>query len=89
MSLVFASILRLRGADAQDAILAVLSPERRSAVQAELKTMADAPPAQIEARLREIREEQQKAQRQRAQERLGCSLDHALPRLAVWIGRPF
>lgn len=89
MSLVFASILQLRRADVRDSILAVLSPERRSAVQAELKTMADAAPAQIEARLRQLREAQQKVQRQRAQERLGRSLDHALPRLVAWIGRPF
>ena len=85
----FASILLLRRGSDQDRILALLPHERRSAVQAELKKLANLTPAQIQERLRRDREEQLKAQRQRTEERLGRSLDHALPRLAAWLGRPF
>ena len=85
----FASILLLRRAADQDRILSVLPQERRDAVQAELKTLGNLAPAQIQERLSKDREEQLTAQRQSAAERLGRSLEHALPRLVAWLGRPF
>jgi hypothetical protein len=85
----FAAILLLRRAADQEGILTILPQERRSALQEELKKLASLTPAQIQERLRKDREEQLKVQKRRAEERLRRSLDHALPRLVAWLGRPF
>jgi uncharacterized small protein (DUF1192 family) len=85
----FASILMLRKAEEQARILAVLHPERRETVQEHLKALDGLSFAQIQERLTAHRKEQQKTQVQRAEKRFGRSLDHALPRLVEWLGRPF
>jgi hypothetical protein len=85
----FAALLLLRRAADHERILAVLQQERRTAVQEELKAMANLTPVQIQQRLKKDREEQLKAQRWRAEQRLGCRLDHAHVRLVAWLGRPF
>lgn len=87
--LTFASILLLRKTSDQERILGILEPERRSSVEAELKTLAGLTPEQIQEHLKKAREEQRKAQRRRAVERLDRPLDHVLPRLVAWLERPF
>lgn len=85
----FAYLLLLRGAEAKDQLMALLSEERRADVQAVLEKSQDLPREQIRAQLKDLRHDQLNRQRESAKRRIGLHVDHVSPRLYSWLTRPF
>ena len=85
----FTCILLLRKKEDSGRVLEMLPQGRRTVVETELKSMANLSPAEIHDQLNNLRKEQLHAQRERAQKRLSRPLDHAVPHLIEWLGRPF
>jgi hypothetical protein len=86
---VFAHALLMNKPDSRVQILALLSAESRSAVEAELTRLASFSPEQVRGSLRALRETQAVRGREKAEEKIGSSLKHASPRLVAWLARPF
>jgi hypothetical protein len=85
----FAYVLVLRGGEAKDELMALLSQDRHADVQAVLEKIKDLSTEQIREQLTHLREEQLNRQRESAKERIGLQADHVSPKLCEWLTRPF
>jgi hypothetical protein len=85
----FAYVLVLRGGEAKDKLMALLSQDRHADVQAVLEKIKDLSTEQIREQLTHLREEQLNRQRESAKERIGLQADHVSPKLCEWLTRPF
>jgi hypothetical protein len=86
---VFAHALHLHKTDSRADILALLPAKSRAAVEAELTRIADFSSDEVRAGLSSLRELQAARGLKQAEEKLGYSLKHSLPRLITWLARPF
>jgi hypothetical protein len=85
----FAYVLVLRGDEAKDELMTLLSQDRHADVQAVLEKIKDLSAEQIREQLTHLREEQLNRQRGSAKERIGLQADHVSPKLCEWLTRPF
>ena len=85
----FALVLMLRGADRRDAILGLLSDQRREEVECVLHDVGQIPNEQILQNLRKHRSVELEAQRALAEERTGIKFEHLPSKLITWLSRPF
>jgi hypothetical protein len=85
----FAYALVLRGGEAKDELMALLSRDRHADVQAVLEKIKDLSAEQIREQLTYLREEQLNRQRESAKERIGLQADNVSPKLCEWLTRPF
>jgi hypothetical protein len=85
----FAYVLLLRGAEAKDELMALLSQDRRAEVHGVLENVKELPAEQICKQLKELRDSQLKRQRERAKDRIGPQIDHVSPKLYAWLTRIF
>jgi hypothetical protein len=85
----FAYVLVLRGDEAKDELMTLLSQDRHADVQAVLEKIKDLSAEQIREQLIDLREEQLNRQRESAKERIGLQADHVSPKLCEWLTRPF
>lgn len=85
----FAYVLVLRGDEAKDELMTLLSQDRHADVQAVLEKIKDLSAEQIREQLTHLREEQLNRQRESAKERIGLQADHVSPKLCEWLTRPF
>jgi hypothetical protein len=72
----FAYVLVLRGGQAKDELMTLLSEERRADVHAVLETVKDMPTEQIRTRLRNLHNDQLNRQRESAKKRIDLQIDH-------------
>ena len=85
----FAYLLVLRGGEAKDELMALLSQDRHADVQAVLEKIKGLSAEQIREQLTHLRDEQLSRQRESAKEHLGLQADHVSPKLCEWLTRPF
>ncbi len=85
----FAYALVLRGAEAKDELMALLSQDRRAEVQAILEQLKGLQPEEIRTQLKKLRDDQLNRQRESAKKRIGLQIDHISPKLYAWLSRPF
>jgi hypothetical protein len=86
---VFAYVLVLRGKKYENELMALLSEERRTEVQAVLENVKAMSPAEIRLQLKQLRDDQINRQRESARSRIGFQLDRVSPKLSAWLTRPF
>lgn len=85
----FAYVLVLRGDEAKDELMTLLSQDRHADIQAVLEKIKDLSAGQIREQLAHLREEQLNRQRESAKARIGLQADHVSPKLCEWLTRPF
>jgi hypothetical protein len=85
----FAYVLVLRGVTTKNELLALLSEERRTDVEAVLEKVKELPPEQIRTQLKNLRCDQLSRQREEAKKRIGSQVDHVSPKVYAWLTRPF
>jgi len=86
---VFAHVLVLRGAKLENELMAMLSEERRTEVQAVLEKAKEMSPAEIRLQLKQLRNDLTHRHRDSARGRIGLPLDRVSPKLSAWLTRPF
>lgn len=88
-AIAFAYALVLRGAKVENELMAMLSQERRTEVQAALQKAKEISLAEIRLQLKQLRDDQLNRQRESARGRVGPQLDRVSPKLRAWLTRPF
>ena len=86
---VFAYVLVLRGTKFENELMALLSEERRTEVQAVLEKAKEMSPAEVRLQLKQLRNDQINRHRESARGRIGFQLDRVSPKLSAWLTRPF
>lgn len=85
----FACVLVLRGGEAKDDLMALLSQDRHADVQAALEKIKDLSAAEVRKQLMRLRDEQLNRQQEGAKGRIGLQADRVSPKLCEWLTRPF
>jgi hypothetical protein len=85
----FAYVLGLRGGEATDRLMELLSQDHRADVQAVVEKIKDLSTEQIREQLTHLRDEQLDHQRESTKKRIGLQADHVSPKLCEWLNRPF
>jgi hypothetical protein len=85
----FAYVLVLRGGEAKNQLMALLSQDRRAEVQAVLEKVTELTPEQLRTQLKNLRNDHLDRERVSAKSRTGLQADHVSPKLYAWLTRPF
>jgi hypothetical protein len=85
----FAYVLVLRGGDAKNQLMALLSQDRRAEVQTVLERVTELTPEQLRTQLKNLRDDHINRVRVNAKGRVGLQADHVSPKLYAWLTQPF